>query len=139
MRLIFAMACFNSVVVDWLARQMIQINVSQTYLYRLPIPLPNDAEILANPDYVILAKNALLLTLVASWKDFAELAPLFDVHKSDLPTTPKAMDKLRAENDNIVARLYGISGGEMAHMLKSFKGMATKRPEYMALFSTTGG
>ena len=112
---------------------MIQIHVSKTHLYRLPIPQPSDTDILANSDYATLAKNALLLSLAASWNDFAELAPLFNVQKADVPATPKALDTLRAQNDHIVARLYGISGGEFAHLLQSFKGMATKRPEYLAL------
>lgn len=84
-------------------------------------------------DYTTLAKNALLLTLAASWADFAELAPLFDVQKHDVPVTAKAMDMLRAENDKIVARLYGIDDSEFAHLLKSFTGLAIKRPEYLAL------
>jgi len=45
----------------------------------------------------------------------------------------KARDQLRAENDKTVARLYGISDTEFVHLLRSFKGMATKRPEYLAL------
>jgi hypothetical protein len=137
LRLLLALAWFNSVPVDWLARQMIQINVSQTYLYRLPVPQPDDAEILANTDYTTLAHNALRLTLAASWDDFAELAPLFHVQKQDVPQTAKAKDALRAENDQIVARLYGITPAEFAHLLKSFKGMATKRPEYIALLQAS--
>ncbi len=133
LRLLLALAWFNSVPVDWLARQMIQINVSQTYLYRLPTPQPSDDEIRANPDYAQLAKNALLLTLAASWNDFAELAPLFDVQPQDPPFTAKAKDLLRVENDKIVARLYGITDGEFTHLLRSFKGMASKRPEYLTL------
>lgn len=39
----------------------------------------------------------------------------------------------RAGNDKIVAKLYGITDSELAHLLKSFKDMATKRPEYVAL------
>lgn len=135
-RLLFAMAWFNSVPVDWMARFMIQIHANKTYLFRLPTPQPSDAEILANADYAKLAKNALLLTLAASWADFAELAPLFDVQKHDVPVTAKAMDTLRAENDKIVARLYGIDDSEFAHLLKSFTGLATKRPEYLALLGT---
>ncbi len=132
-KLLFALAWFNSLPVDWIARQMIQINVSQTYLYRLPTPQPTDAEIFAHPDYAQLAKNALLLSLAASWDDFAELAPLFQVQPGDLPDTAKARDQLRAENDKTVARLYGITDAEFAHLLRSFKGLATKRPEYLAL------
>lgn len=133
LRLLLAMAWFNSLPVDWIARQMIQINVSQTYLYRLPVPQPDDDTIRANPDYAQLAKNALLLSLSASWNDFAELAPLFDVQPADVPFTAKAKDQLRADNDKTVARLYGISDTEFAHLLRSFKGLATKRPEYLTL------
>ena len=66
LRLLLAMAWFNSLPVDWLARFMVQIHISKTYLYRLPVPQPTDAEIHANPDYTQLAKNALLLSLAAS-------------------------------------------------------------------------
>jgi hypothetical protein len=119
--------------VDWIARQMIQINVSQTYLYRLPMPQPADDEIRSNPDYAQLAKNALLLSLAASWNDFAELAPLFDVQPQDLPQTAKAQDTLRAQIDKLVAKLYGITDAELVHLLRSFKVMASKRAEYLTL------
>jgi hypothetical protein len=139
LRLLFALALFNSVPVDWIARQMIQINVSQTYLYRLPLPQPSDDDIRSNPAYLQLAKNALLLTLAApsprAWDDFCELAPLFGVQQSDLPLTAKAQDTLRADNDKLVAGLYGITDLELAHLLRSFKVMAGKRPEYLALLA----
>lgn len=135
LRLLLALAWFNSLPVDWLARFMIQIHANKTYLFRLPTPQPTDEEIRSNTDYARLAKNALLLTLAARWDDFAELAPLFDVQPADLPATPKARDQLRADNDRIVARLYGITGAEFAHLVRSFKGLAAKRPEYLALLS----
>jgi hypothetical protein len=133
LRLLFALAWFNSLAVDWIARFMIQISVSKTYLHRLPIPQPTDDQIRSNPDYAQLAKNALLLSLAASWDDFAELAPLFDVQRQDLPQTAKARDILRAENDKMIARLYGITREEFTCLLRSFKVMADKRPEYLAL------
>ena len=133
LRLLFSLAWFNSVPVDWIARFMIQISVSKTYLHRLPMPQPTDDEIRANPDYAQLAKNALLLSLAASWDDFAELAPLFDVQQKDLPQTAKAQDSLRAQNDKLVAGLYGITDAELAHLLRSFKVMAGKRAEYLTL------
>ena len=133
LRLLFALAWFNSVPVDWLARFMIQINVNKTYLYRLPMPQPSDDEIRSHPDYAQLAKNALLLSLSGHWDDFAELAQLLDVQRADLPVTAKAHDTLRAQNDKLVAKLYGIDAAELAHLLRSFKVMASKRPEYLAL------
>ena len=137
LRLLFAQAWFNSLPVDWLARFMIQIHANKTYLYRLPMPQPTDEEIRRNPAYAQLAKNALLLTLAAPspqvWNDFCELAPVFNVQKKDVPMTAKAQDILRAENDQLVAKAYGISPTELSHMLASFKVMANKRPEYVAL------
>ncbi|MDE2599718.1 MAG: class I SAM-dependent DNA methyltransferase [Rhodocyclaceae bacterium] len=135
LRLLFALAMFNSLPIDWMARFMIQINVSLSYLYQLPVPQPTNDEILESPDYSQLAKNAALLTLAASWDDFSELASLFSIQKADVPATAKACDKLRAENDKIVARLYGITDQEFAHLITSFKVMAGKRPEYVSLFA----
>ena len=127
------MAWFNRLPVDWLARFMIQIHANKIYLYRLPTPQPTDNEIRSNPAYAQLAKNALLLSLAASWDDFAELAPLFDVQPKDVPHTAKEQDALRAQNDKLVASLYGITDPELAHLLRSFKVMANKRPEYLTL------
>lgn len=135
LRLLFALAWLNSVVSDWLIRFMIQIHISKTYLYRLPMPQPSDAEILADEDFSTLAKNALLLSLATNWEDFAELAPLFKVQQKDVPKTDKAKDKLRAENDQIIAQRYGLTTTELQHILRSFKVMADKRPEYLTLFS----
>jgi type II restriction/modification system DNA methylase subunit YeeA len=132
-RMLFALAWFNSLPVDWLARFMIQIHANKTYLYRLPFPQPTDDDIRTNPDYLTLTKNAALLTLAASWDDFSDLAALFSIQKTDIPANPKACDKLRAENDIIVARLYGITDEELTHLLTSFKVMREKRPEYVTL------
>ncbi|MDP2827405.1 MAG: hypothetical protein Q8O37_02235, partial [Sulfuricellaceae bacterium] len=48
----------------------------------------------------------------------------------------KDKDKLRAQNDQRVAQAYGVSEAEFAHLLRSFKVMANKRPEYLALLLT---
>lgn len=137
LRLLFALAWFNSLTVDWMARFMIQITVNQTYLYRLPLPQPDDETILQDPDYRALARNALRLTLAAGWDDFAaDLAPqlaALGVTRQDIPATPKARDKLRADTDRRVARRYGVSDAEFQRLLGSFKGMASKRPEYLTL------
>ena len=36
----------------------------------------------------------------------------------------------------IVARVLGTTAPEFSHLLRSFKGMATNRPEYLALLHT---
>lgn len=138
LRLLFAQAWLNALPTDWLARFMIQINVSKTYLFRLPMPQPSDDEILNNPDYHRLAKNALRLTLRENWDDFAELAPLFNLTENDLPKTDKIADGLRFDNDKTVAKLYGISEHDLRHILKSFAVLNNKRPEYTAQFKDAG-
>ena len=75
----------------------------------------------------------MLLSLATCWNDFAELAPRFNIQPKHVPVTDKARDQLRAKNDLTVACLYGIIRAERSHLLRSFKGMATKRPEYLAL------
>jgi hypothetical protein len=131
-RMLLAMALFNSITVDWIARFMIQIHANKTYLMRLPIPQPTDEEIAASPVYQGLVRGALLLTLSSDWDAFAELATEHGISKSDLPKTDKQRDLLRVSMDKTVAKLYGISDNELAHMLTSFKVLAKKRPDYVA-------
>ena len=73
--------------------------------------------------------------MAASKDDFAELAPQFSVQRQDLPKTAKTKDALHAENDKVVAQFYGLTASALAHVLQSFKGMGTKRPEYLALLN----
>jgi hypothetical protein len=42
-------------------------------------------------------------------------------------------DYAQLAKNALLLSLYGISDAEFAHLLRSFKGMATKRPEYLAL------
>jgi hypothetical protein len=130
-RLLFAMAIFNSLVVDYIARFMIQITVNKTYLMRLPIPQPDDAAIAANPDYARLTLNALKLTLANDFTHFADLAQEHNINESETRLTPKQYDALLLENDRIVAKLYGISSEELTHITKSFKVLKNKKPHYV--------
>ncbi len=136
---LFALAWFNSLPCDWLARFMIQINVSQTYLYRLPMPQPTDAQILATPAYATLARNAALLTLHSDWAAFAPLAATFNatlpITKADLPATDEAYDRLRYDNDVLVAQCYGLNSQDLRHILAGFPVMQNKRFEYTTFFA----
>lgn len=106
------------------------------------MPQPTDEELLANADYVTLAKNALLLTMFDDkksghqafddlWHDVSET---LKVGRNDIPKTPKAADALRFDNDQIVARLYGFSPDDLRYILESFDVMRKKRPEYAVRF-----
>ncbi|MDQ7836052.1 MAG: N-6 DNA methylase [Humidesulfovibrio sp.] len=129
-RLLFAQAVFNSLVVDWILRFSVSIHVNKTYLMRLPLPQPTDSELTDTAVYKELVRNSLRLTLHYNRDGFAELGARFGIEEKDIPDTPKKVDMLRIRNDCLVAGLYHVTPEELAYLLKSFKVMHSKRPEY---------
>lgn len=133
-RILFTLALFNSLVVDFIIRNMVQINVSKTYLERIPLPQPSDKEIQNNEIYKILAKNALLLQLYNDKNHhFDELKQEFNIKDDEIPKTKKAYDVLRAKNDLLVKELYSLSDDEFSYMISTFKVLNEKQSEYIAL------
>ncbi|EIJ7395395.1 class I SAM-dependent DNA methyltransferase, partial [Campylobacter jejuni] len=115
-RILFVLALFNSLVVDFIIRNMVQINVSKSYLERIPLPQPSDEEIQNNEIYKTLAKNALLLQLYNDQNHhFDELKQEFNIKNEEIPKTKKAYDILRAKNDLLVKELYGLSDDEFSY------------------------
>ena len=140
-RLLFALGIFNSLVVDYIARGMVQINVSKTYLERIPLPQPSDEELESNQDYRYIYKNALILQLYHDKAgDFEDLQKEFYqeglIDKGQIPSTQKAYDTLRAKLDIHIANLYGLSKEEFCAMLESFKVLNDKQPHYIALLKS---
>lgn len=133
-RILFTLALFNSLVVDFIIRNMVQINVSKTYLERIPLPQPSDDEIQNNEIYKTLAKNALLLQLYNDQNHhFDELKQEFNIQNDEIPKTKKAYDVLRAKNDLLVKELYSLSDDEFSYMISTFKVLNEKQSEYIAL------
>ena len=136
-RICFALGIFNSLIVDFLARTMIQINVSKTYVERIPLPQPSDEQIKSDETYTFIARSALILQLYNdSAGHFAELANEFDIVKSEIPQTQKLYDTLKARLDIKVAKLYGLDLSDFAHILDSFKVLRSKQPAYIALLKS---
>ena len=136
-RLLFALGIFNSLVVDYIARGMIQINVNKTYLERIPLPQPSDEELESKQDYAYIYKNALILQLYHDKVgDFEDLQKEFGIDKGQIPSTQKAYDTLRAKLDIHIAKLYGLSKEEFCAMLESFKVLNDKQPHYIALLKS---
>ncbi|KPH52710.1 hypothetical protein HPU229313_04400 [Helicobacter pullorum] len=131
-RLLFALGICNSLVVDYIARGMIQINVNKTYLERIPLPQPSDEELETKQDYIY--KNALILQLYHDKAgDFEDLQKEFGIDKGQIPSTQKAYDTLRAKLDIHIAKLYGLSKEEFCAILESFKVLHDKQPHYITL------
>ena len=138
LRICFALGIFNSLIVDFIARGMIQINVSKTYLERIPLPQPSDKEILENATYLSIAKNALILQLYNDKAGvFKDLQKEFDIKQNEIPKTPKLYDELRAKQDIAIAKLYGLDKEEFCYLLESFKVLQSKKPEYIALLKNS--
>ena len=138
LRICFALGIFNSLIVDFIARGMIQINVSKTYLERIPLPQPSDKEILENATYLSIAKNALILQLCNDKAGhFKELQEEFGISQNEIPKTPKLCDELRAKQDIAIAKLYGLDKEEFCYLLESFKVLQSKKPEYIALLKNS--
>ncbi|EOI1779702.1 Eco57I restriction-modification methylase domain-containing protein, partial [Campylobacter jejuni] len=136
-RILFVLALFNSLVVDFIIRNMVQINVSKSYLERIPLPQPSDEEIQNNEIYKTLAKNALLLQLYNDQNHhFDELKQEFNIKNEEIPKTKKAYDILRAKNDLLVKELYGLSDNEFSYMISTFKVLNEKQSEYTTLLKT---
>ncbi|EIA3451666.1 class I SAM-dependent DNA methyltransferase, partial [Campylobacter jejuni] len=136
-RILFVLALFNSLVVDFIIRNMVQINVSKSYLERIPLPQPSDEEIQNNEIYKTLAKNALLLQLYNDQNHhFDELKQEFNIKNEEIPKTKKAYDTLRAKNDLLVKELYGLSDDEFSYMISTFKVLNEKQSEYITLLKT---
>lgn len=136
-RLLFALGIFNSLVVDYIARGMVQINVSKTYLERIPLPQPSDEELESKQDYAYIYKNALILQLYHDKAGhFKDLQKEFGIDKGQIPSTQKAYDTLRAKLDIHIAKLYGLSKEEFCAMLESFKVLRDKQAHYIALLKS---
>lgn len=134
-RILFALGIFNALVVDFIARGMVQINVNKTYLERIPLPQPSDEEI--ERSYAFIYKTALILQLYNDKTgQFKELQDKYAIKNNEIPNTQKSYDTLRAKLDIHIAKLYGLSKTEFAILLESFKVLKSKQPEYIALLQS---
>ncbi|MDR1607336.1 MAG: restriction endonuclease, partial [Deltaproteobacteria bacterium] len=133
LKLLFVQALFNSLIVDWLLRAMVAINVSKTYVRRLPLPQPSDQELETNPELAHLIRDSLILSLSQSPELRRDLQGFLSVQPTDLLKTPQELAIRQAALDGQVARLYGLTGPEMGAILESFKVLKTKKPFYYEL------
>lgn len=135
-RVLFVQAIFNSLVLDFIVRFLVDINLNKTYLMRLPIPQPSDEQLRENKVYQQLIKNALVLNL-SNTTNLEELKNKvnFKIQKSDIPTTQKQKDKLQAQNDLLIAELYGLTKEQLKHLTSPayFKILNDKNKAYLSL------
>ncbi len=95
---------------------MVQIHLNKTYLLCIPLPQPEESEILNNADYYFIAKRALELQRYFDKSNyFVELESLFPTIQKF--SNQKAMDRARAELDLKIAKLYGLSFDDFQYLI----------------------
>lgn len=153
-KILFALGVFNSMVVDFVVRSMVQINFNKIYLERIPLPQPSSEEIRSNPLYTLIARNALALqryndksghfkvldSLFGSkeWVQISKHQGTYGLGGEPLsiPKTEKAYLTLKATNDILIAKLYGLKQEEFLTILSTFKVLHNKQPHYIELLKT---
>jgi hypothetical protein len=136
-RLLWVCGCFNSIIVDYILRMYVDMNVNLVYVKKLPIYQPETVEILGNKDVLRVIKNSAMLTYLYNREDFFEFVERYKLDIGDLPNSDSGlgryMDELKVENDCIILKMYGIEYFELEYMLESFKGLCKNNAKYVAL------
>ncbi len=111
---LFLCAIFNSFVLDYFLRQKVTCNINFFYLYQLPIPrlMPQD------PIFKAIVERC--ASLICTSPEYIPLA-----NQLGFTTLPGVLDpsirlQTRAGLDSLIAKLYGITQKEFAHILSTF-------------------
>jgi len=128
---LFVNGVFNSLITDYIARFIIDVNANKTYVMRLPMPLYDEG----NEIHKQIVINSAFLNIYNNSEAFTKEFQNLGIKESEIPTSSKSYDKLRIENDILVAGLYGISKAEMQHICSEayFKVLNDKNPAYVAV------
>ncbi|MDR0550215.1 MAG: hypothetical protein LBI10_12530 [Deltaproteobacteria bacterium] len=134
-RLLFALALFNSLTVDWLLRASMAMNVNKIYLVRLPLPQPTDSELQNKPDYRDLIHRAALLSLYRAPELRADLGRLGVMDQKELIKDEYGFKVNQAWLDVKIASLYGLSVSEFDQIIYSFNVFRNKNKSYIDYIS----
>lgn len=112
----------SSFICDWFIRQKILTNMNMFYVYQLPVPRLTAKDVAFSP---IVTRAARLICTTPEFDDLAKdvgLSPSTGSGRTAVygATDPAERARLRAELDGLVARLYGLSESEFAHILTTF-------------------
>ncbi|MBI4448474.1 N-6 DNA methylase [Candidatus Woesearchaeota archaeon] len=108
--LCYLQGILNSFVLDYLLRQKVSANVNMFYFKELPIPRGDSGK-----EFTTIGRKSAQLSSVT--KEFSSLKKELEIEGV---TNENDRAQLRAEIDAAVAKLYGITKEEMAHILKQF-------------------
>src|SRR5207249_3232734 len=108
-------AVFDSFVFDWLIRTKITNHLNFFVVYQMPAPRLSANDEAFDP---IVERAA---RLICTTPEFDELAKEVGLKSHKQGATDSAeRAQLRAELDGLIARLYGLTESEFAHILSTF-------------------
>lgn len=115
--LVYVLALFNSFVIDFLIRQKVSTTLNFFYVETLPVPRLSDGD----PAFDAIVPLAARLTctrpaFAGLWQSV--MGSPWDESKG--ATDAAERQKLRDQIDALVARLYGLSRADYAHILGAF-------------------
>ena len=112
---LYLTAVLNSFVADYALRQQVTSNITQFFIYQLPVPrlTSSDGEFAA-----IVRASAQLICTTAEFDALAREAGMSSHADGVAASDERAA--LRAQLDARIARLYGLDEGEFAHILATF-------------------
>ena len=94
---------------------------------KVPLIHASDNELETEP-YSTICNNAFALSLYNN----KELTPFHSLPDGfEIPNNSKDYDMLQIQNDILIAKLYNISFDELNNMLKTFKVLNDKKPQYV--------
>jgi hypothetical protein len=129
-RLLFCQAIFNSLTMDWVLRASVAMNVTKSFVARLPIPQPDDKEIFGRAEWLEIVRDSAIISV---FRDPSLLEEIQLGGISDLPRleTEKAFDLQKAALELKIARLYGLTASEFEHIISNFHVLFNNKPEYI--------
>lgn len=112
---VFALALFNSFLLDYGIRLKISRNMNMFYIYQLPVPRLQEGDEWFSE---IVERAAKLICITPEFDELAQKVGIGS-HQNGV-TNETERGKLRAELDGIIAHLYGLTKTEFTHILSTF-------------------
>jgi hypothetical protein len=114
-QLLACVALMSSFVCDWFVRKKILTNMNMFYVNEIPVPRLGEEDAAFAP---LVERAAHLICTAPEFEDLEREAGL-PGHTGGV-TGPQERARLRAELDGMIARLYGLTEEEFAHILAAF-------------------
>lgn len=109
--MLFICGCFNSCSLDFVVRFKVTTHVNFFYVYGLPLPRLTEGD----PHFDAIVPR--VARLICTTDEFDDLARQAGMEPGNGATDPAERQQLKNEIDALVADMYGLDAGDLAHIL----------------------